>query len=209
MASAGCATSVSHRQTCGRRVLTGLLELEADDTTSELAVDVQGLFSGDWVPTDDRVDVLHRLAANDTSTTARTGELGLLEAGVGRLQRPEEGDELGRETLERRHLRGEEGVASRGGLGEQEERREARRLELVGDIRVPDGRADPVLALKVVGRVPVAVHEVQLGHAVGVPGRRVDVQAPEVAAPRAEPLHGAVKELLLVPEDHHSSPGDL
>ena len=191
------------------RTLTRLLELQADNAARELAVHVQRVLARHGVPADDGVDVLNGLAADDTSAAPRARELGLLEAGVRRLERLEELDELRREAAEGRDLGREERVAAGARLREEEERREPGRLELVRHVRVPDRGLHAVVKLEVVRRVRVAVHEVQLGHAVGVPGRRVDVQAPEVAAPRAEPLHGAVKELLLVPEDHHSSPGDL
>ena len=93
-------------------LLTGLLELKPDDASGELTVHIQGFFASNRVPPNDGVNIYHRLAANDTSTTARTGELGLLEAGVRGLERLEERDELRREAAQRGHLRREDRVAA-------------------------------------------------------------------------------------------------
>ena len=80
MASADCPTSVSHRHTCGKRVLTGLLELEADDTTSEAGVDVESLLASHGVNTNDGVLRLNGLATNRAVVLARV--LCLVDGGV-------------------------------------------------------------------------------------------------------------------------------
>jgi hypothetical protein len=73
---------------------TGLLSLEADDATRELAVDVDRLVSSDRVPADERVNVLNRLTAHDTAATAATREVRLLDTRVDGLERAQEGDKL-------------------------------------------------------------------------------------------------------------------
>ena len=153
--------------------------------------------------------VLHGLTADDSAAVALSREVGLLNAGVDGLERAQECYELRRETLERGDLGRKPSVSAGVGGGEEEQCGQARWLELVRDVRVPDGGGDAVVALKVVRRVCIAVDEVQLGVVLGVPRRGVDVQAAEVAAEFEVEVRAAVDELLLVPEDDEASSGDL
>ena len=145
------------------RALTRLLELQADNAARELAVHVQRVLARHGVPADDGVDVLNGLAADDTSAAPRAGELGLLEAGVRRLERLEELHELRREAAEGRDLGREERVATGARLREEEERCEPGRLELVRHVRVPDRGLHAVVKLEVVRRVRVTVDDVRDG----------------------------------------------
>lgn len=117
----------------------------------------------------ERVNVLDRVAAHDGSAVSLARVFGLLEARVNDFERPEERLELRGEALECRDLRRENGVSSRLRLAEQEERRQAGRLQLVRDVRVPRRGCEPFLALEVVRRVGVTVDEMQLRIAFWVP----------------------------------------
>jgi hypothetical protein len=66
-----------------------LFRPQTDDPPRELLVDEQSLFARDGMPTDERVDVLHRLALDHASTVASTAVLGLLHAGMNHRERLE------------------------------------------------------------------------------------------------------------------------
>lgn len=161
------------------------------------------------MPPDDGVDVFHRLAADHAAAVAGPREVRLLDARVDRLERAQERNELWREALDRGDLGREPGVAANVGRRDEEERGQAGRLELVRDVRVPDGGREAVVALEVVRRVRIAVHEVQVGVVLGVPRGGVDVQAAEVAAELEVSFWAAVDELLLVPENDKATSSDL
>lgn len=77
-------------------------------------------------------------------------------------------------------------------------------MELVADIRVPDGRGDAVVPLEIEAGISITVDEVELGVALRMPRGRVDVQTTEVSAPLEIEIGAPVNELLLVPEDNKS-----
>lgn len=121
------------------------------------------------MPPDDGVDVFHRLTANDATAVPGSREVRLLDARVNRLERAQERNELRGEALERGDLGCEPGVTASFGRRDEEERGEAGWLELVRDIRVPDGGRGAIVTLKVVRRVCIAVDEVQVRVVLRVP----------------------------------------
>lgn len=113
--------------------------------------------------------MLNGIAADDTSASSSPGELSLLDTRVDSLQRLQEGDKLRRELLEGGDLRCEERVAAGRRRGEEEEGRQAGRLELVRNVGVPDRGGDAVVDFEVETGVSVSVDEVDLWVAFGVP----------------------------------------
>lgn len=101
----------------------------------------------------------------------------------------------------------EQRVAARLGLVEDVQEGRAGRLLLVRDVRVPGHRAgaglEEFLGAAVAGP---AVHEVDLGEALGRARRRVDVVPAEVAAVLERRVDGQVGEVL-VPEGDHLALG--
>lgn len=139
-----------------RIVRTRFLALETDYPARELSIHIQRLLSRHGVLPDDGMDVLDGFSAHDAAAFARAGEIGLLNARVDGSQGAEERDELGGQLLQGRYLGREEGVPARLGLREEEEGRQARRLQLVTYIRMPYGGCYAVADFKVESRVSVA-----------------------------------------------------
>ena len=83
-----------------------LLLLEADDLSAELPVDEQSLLPGDRVSADERMDVLHGLSLDDTSSAASASMVRLRNTGVQNRQRLEILSERNRQLLISRSLVG-------------------------------------------------------------------------------------------------------
>lgn len=66
-------------------------------------------------------------------------------------------DELWGEFLERRYLRSKEGVSTSSRLRQKEESGEARWLQLIRDVRVPDSRSDTVVDLEIEACIGVPI----------------------------------------------------
>ena len=96
-----------------------------------------------------RVHVLHRFPSHHASPLTAPRELSLLYTRVYRLQRSKERGKLRRQFLQGRDLRREESVSTSGGLRKEEEGGQAWRLELVRNVRMPDGGGDAVRNLEV------------------------------------------------------------
>ena len=95
--------------------------------------------------------MLDGLPAHSSSTATPSGELCLLETRVDGLECAQESHEGRRQLLQGGYLRSEECIPSAFWLSEEEERGQAGRLELVGDIGVPDCGGDGVVVFEVEG----------------------------------------------------------
>src|ERR1700709_2024177 len=132
---------------------TRFFALEAHNASRELPVNVERLFARDWVSSDDGMDSFHWIPPDGAPSFTRARKVGLLDAGMYGLEGAQERDELGGKLLQGLNLRRKQCIASGLGLGEKEERGEARWLQFVRDIGVPDGRSDAIIDLEVEGRV--------------------------------------------------------
>lgn len=144
----------------------------------------------------DRVLVGDRLATHDAA--ALVAELGLFDARVDGLEAVEALLEGGREAVVGFNLVDEGGVAA--GLGGVEDVEEGRSggLGLIGDVRVP-GYAAVAAGEEVVqlALASDAVHEVNLGVALGGAGGGVDVVAAEVATEVEGIFDGEIGKVLV------------
>ena len=102
---------------------------------------------------DNGMGVFDRLAPNNPASPACAREVGLLNSRVNSLQGTQECNELGRKLFQGRYLRNEECVSTSRRLGNQKERGESGRLQLVRDVRVPESGCDALVPLKVEGGV--------------------------------------------------------
>lgn len=159
----------------------GLLLLEADDLARELRVDVERLLARSRVRADNGMAVDDGLAPLDA--VADSGGVDLLDARVGGPEAVQTLLEERAEALVGRDGIDEERVAARLRLVQDVQEGGAGGLLLVGNVRVP---GDARRARREEGLVRLvalaAVHQVNLGMALGSARRGVDVLAAKVRA---------------------------
>ena len=159
----------------------GFFLLETDNGIGEPLIDVESLLAGHRVDTNNGVLGLDGFPANRAITFS-----GMLGLGNGRVQCPETLEtllELGRETIVGLNLGQVQGIASADlGLVKDEEESGARRLQFVGDIRMPPCLTDAVGKTKFTERVllSIAIDNVEFGEALDVCSRRVPLDGAEV-----------------------------
>ena len=127
--------------------------------------------------------MLDRVPTHDTSSLSGPRELRLLYARMHCLQGFQESHKWRRQFLERRDLGREQGVSAGRWLRQEEESRDAWRLQLVADVRVPESCGDAVAAFEIESGVGIAVDEMKLRIILWVTGGRMDVQAAEMPSP--------------------------
>lgn len=150
---------------------------------------------------DDGVLVNHRLTALNAPT--RSSDIHLLNTRVRGLETMQPLPEQRTKPIIRLHGIHKQRVPSRLGLVEDIQKRRPRRLLLIRHVRMPRHAARPVGKKLIHAVVPrPAVHQVDLGEALGRPGRRVDVVPAKVAAELEGPFDGQVGKVLVAEGDH-------
>ena len=116
------------------------------------------------MPADDGMGIFDRLAPNNSTSPTCAREVGLLDSRVDSLQCTQECDKWGRKLFQGRYLRNEECVPTSRRLGDQKERGESGRLQLIRDVRVPESGCDALVPLKVEGGVCFPGTQLALAH---------------------------------------------
>ncbi len=101
------------------------------------------------------VDMLYWFPTHNPASATGAREVSLLDTRVDGLERSQEGDERRRKFIEGRDLRSEESVTTTFRLCEEKEGSQTGWLELVGNIRVPDGRCYGVIDFEVEARFQI------------------------------------------------------